>query len=207
MASEVTELLIALKAWQKAVKQLKHQGKSTQEKMQQLEQAERQVLDCLEAAAVTTEIDALIQTATDSQALDAGTLRQRLRRDPDALLSTELQTLRPMTTSRTQLDQLVDEYLKTRDRPQPLDDPEQLHKLFAVLSSTVLAEYQQSIAMSRKPKKQRRRDLTLGTLQIAVGIGLLAGNTQIDSAFASASYILGGNALITALQNLVGQFE
>lgn len=207
MAAEITELLIALKAWQKAVKQLKHQGKSPQEKAQQLEQAERQVLACLEAAAVTAEIDALIQTARTDQAFDAETVHQQLRRDPDTLLSTELQTLRPMTTSRTKLDQLADEYLKSRDRPHSLDDSEQLHKIFAALSSSILTEYQQSVAMSRKPKKQRRRDLTLGTLQTAVGIGLLAGNTQIDSAFASASYILGGNALITALQNLVGQFE
>jgi DNA gyrase/topoisomerase IV subunit A len=207
MAAEITELLIALKAWQKAVKQLKHQSKSPQEKAQQLQQAEQQVLTYLEAATVTAEIEALIQTAATDQALDAEAVRQQLRRDPDALLSTELQTLRPMTTSRTKLDQLVDEYLTTSDRPHPLDDSEQLHKMFAALSSTIWEEYQQSVTMSRKPKKQRRRDLTLGTLQTAVGIGLLAGNTQVDSAFASASYILGGNALISAMQNLVGQFE
>lgn len=207
MASEVTELLMALKGWQKAVKQLRQQGKSPQAKAQQLEQAEQKVLDCLEAATVIAEIDALIQTATTAEALDAEAVRQRLRRDPDPLLSTELQTLRPMTTSRNKLDQLAATSLKSHDRSPSLDDTEQLHQLFAVLSSTIWEEYQQSIAMSRKPKKQRRRDLTLGTLQTAVGIGLLAGNTQIDSAFANASYILGGNALITALQNLVGQVE
>lgn len=207
MASEVKALLIALKEWQKAVQQLKHQGKSTPEKAQQLAQAERQVLACLASTTVTAEIDELMQTATTTPALDPQAVRQLLRHEPDTLLSTELQTLRPMTTSRTKLDRLVEAYLQTRDRSQPLDDPEQLHQMFAVLSATILAEYQQSVAMSRKPKKQRRRDLMLGTLQTAVGIGLLAGNTQIDSAFASASYILGGNALITALQNLVGQFE
>lgn len=207
MASQVTELLVALKEWQKAVKQLKHQGKSPQEKAQQLEAAEQKVLSILTSETVTAEIDELIHAAAANHDLDIEAVRQLWRCHPENLLSTELETIRPMTISRTKFDRLASESLKMRDRAHALDNSAELHKIFAALTAAIGEAHQQSIEMSRKPKKQRRRDLTLGTLQTAVGIGLLAGNTQIDSAFASASYILGGNALITALQNLVGQFE
>lgn len=202
----VTELLVALREWQKAVRQLRHQGKTPEERQQQLRTAEQRVLAQLAAAKVDQEINDLIQSATAASEAKAE-LRSRLRQNPEAFLSVELNSIHPMGVSRTTLEKLAAEYLKTPDQAQPIDDSEQLFKMFAMLSDAVLEEHQATIALSRKPKKYRRRDLSLGTLQTAIGIGLVAGNTQVDSTVANSSYILGGNALLTALQNFVGRLE
>ena len=204
MASEVTELLVALKEWQKAVKQLKHPGKSPRERAQRFAQAQQTVVEQLYSDAIAKEIDNLVQTAMAARTLDAATVRQWLQCDRNVLLSIELKTIQPMNASRTKLEKIATHYLKTPEQDQPLDDAQQLHQVFLTLSSIIPEAHKESISLSRKPKKRRRRDLTLGALQTALGIGLLAGNTQIDSAFANASYILGGNALMTAMQNLVG---
>lgn len=206
MAAEVTELLVALREWQKAVKQLKHQDKTPEERQQQLQAAEQRVQKQLAAAAVDAEINDLIQAATASSTATEE-LRSRLQQTPESFLSAELDSIHPLGVSHTTLNKLAAAYLKHPDQEQPLDDSAQIQQMFAMLSSAVLAEHQATIALSRKPKKQRRRDLSLGTLQTAIGIGLVAGNTQMDSTLANSSYILGGNALLTALQNFVGRLE
>ncbi|MEM1310651.1 MAG: hypothetical protein AAGF98_14350 [Cyanobacteria bacterium P01_H01_bin.153] len=206
MASAVTELLIALREWQKAVKQLKHQGKSPQERQQQLEVASQKVLEKLAITAVEEEINDLIQSSTSSEPASVK-LRLLLRRHPEPFLSAELESIYPMGISHTTLQKVIAEYLKAPDPEPSLDSSQQILKLFARMNSVALAEHQASIALSRKPKKRRRRDLSLGTLQTAIGIGLVAGNTQMDSTVANSSYILGGNALLTALQNFVGRVE
>ncbi|NEQ43613.1 MAG: hypothetical protein F6K00_08665 [Leptolyngbya sp. SIOISBB] len=205
MASAVTELLVALRAWQKAVKQLKHQGKPPEERQQQLQVAEQQVLVQLAKKPVEAEIDDLIQTA--AAAATTAELRSLLRQDPAPFLSAELGSIHPMGVSHNTFNQVITEYLKTAEAERPLDGSQQILQIFTALNEAVLAEHQATIALSRKPKKQRRRDLSLGTLQTAIGIGLVAGNTQMDFTIANSSYILGGNALLTALQNFVGRLE
>lgn len=206
MAAAMTELLVALRAWQKAVQQLKHQGKTPEERQQQLQVAAQQVLRQLAKTPVEAEIDALIQTAVTASE-PTSKLRSRLRQEPDPFLSAELGSIQPMGISHHTFHQVITAYLKTAEAAYPLDDSQQLRQIFTALNEAVLAEHQATIVLSRKPKKQRRRDLSLGTLQTAIGIGLVAGNTQMDSTIANSSYILGGNALLTALQNFVGRLE
>jgi ATP-dependent Clp protease ATP-binding subunit ClpA len=206
MASEVTELLVALRAWQKAVQQLKHSGTTAAERQQVLEAAQQQVLSQLAKSSVEAEIDALIQAAaTASGATDE--LRSRLRQDPAPFVSTELDSIHPMGVSHNTFQQVIADYLRSPNAAHPLDDSQQILKMFTALNDAVLTEHEATVALSRKPKKRRRRDLSLGTLQTAIGIGLVAGNTQMDSTIANSSYILGGNALLTALQNFVGRIE
>lgn len=206
MASEVKELLVALRAWHKAVQQLKHSGMTATERQAILDAAQQQVLTQLAKPTVVAEIDALIQsTATRPGTTDE--LRSRLRQDPAPFVSTELDSIHPMGVSHTTFQQVIADYLRSPDAAQPLNDSQQLLHIFTALNDAVLAEHQATIALSRKPKKRRRRDLSLGILQTAIGIGLVAGNTQMDSTVANSSYILGGNALLTALQNFVGRIE
>jgi hypothetical protein len=206
MASEVTDLLVALRAWQKAVQQLKHPGATAEARQQVLCAAQQQVLTHLAQSSVEAEIDALIQAAaTASGATDD--LRSRLRQDPAPFVSTELGSIHPMGVSHNTFQQVIADYLRSPDAAQPLDGSQQLLKIFTALNDAVLTEHEETIALSRKPKKRRRRDLSLGTLQTAIGMGLVVGNTQMDSTVANSSYILGGNALLTALQNFVGRIE
>jgi coproporphyrinogen III oxidase-like Fe-S oxidoreductase len=207
MASEVTDLLVALKAWHKAVKQLNNQDQSLQARQQTLKQASQSVLHHLAADTVEAEIDALIQRAAQSSHSSAQDVRDRLQQDADTLITVELRSLRPLSVSRTQFHQGAIGDRQALHDPQGLNDTEQLQTVFLTLSSALSAEYQETAALSRKPKKRRRRDVTLCALQTLLGVGLLAGNTQFDSGFANASYILGGNALLSALQNVVGQLD
>ncbi|WP_204138644.1 hypothetical protein [Halomicronema sp. CCY15110] len=206
MASEITELLVALRAWQKAVKQLKHSGTTTAERQQVLGAAQQQVLSQLAKSAVEAEIEALIQSAaTASGAMEE--LRSRLRPDPAPFVSTELDSIHPLGVSHNTFQQVIADYLRSPDADHPIGNSQQILRMFTALNDAVLTEHEETIALSRKPKKRRRRDLSLGTLQTAIGIGLVAGNTQMDSTVANSSYILGGNALLTALQNFVGRIE
>ena len=63
MASDVMALLVALRAWQKVVKQLKHPGMTATERQERLGAAQQQVLPQLAKPTVAAEIDALIQAA------------------------------------------------------------------------------------------------------------------------------------------------
>ncbi|MEM6838631.1 MAG: hypothetical protein AAF609_17470 [Cyanobacteria bacterium P01_C01_bin.120] len=206
MASAVTELLIALKEWRKAVKQLSHQGKSSAERQQQMQIAGQEVLEQLAATAVKNEINDLIESSTAAQPA-SNELRSQLRHHPEPFLSSEIASMQPLGISHTTMQKVVAEYLAAPDSENSLNDSQQILQLFTVMNTAAIAEHQASIALSRKPKKRRRRDLSLGTLQTAIGIGLIAGNTQMDSIIANSSYILGGNALLTALQNIVGHIE
>ncbi|MEM9117205.1 MAG: hypothetical protein AAGD09_04905 [Cyanobacteria bacterium P01_F01_bin.56] len=205
MASEVTELLVTLKEWQKAIQQLRHQGKTAEDRQQQLEQASKKVLQCLSDDTVEAKIEALIQEASQfcEQSAQAG--HDLLKKAPETLITVELSSLHPLNVSRTQFQRGAIAPLPAPSDEPCLEDLEQVQRIFVLLSSALAQEHQATTTLSRKPKKRRRRNITLGALQTLLGIGLLAGNTQLEMRFANASYILGGNALLSALQNLVGE--
>jgi len=207
MATAIADLLVALKEWQSAIQQFKQKGKSWKAKEQQLAHAEQHVLRCLESEAVAVQIEALIQQAIAAPSLTAEDIRTSLIKDADPLLTIELRTVHPLAISRKDLEKVIVAFLKTPDIDQPITSLEELKQAFFRLSATLPRAYRESINLSRKPKKVRRRDLSMGTLQTAIGIGLVAGNTQMDSTVAGSSYILGGNAILTALQNFVGHLE
>ncbi|HEY9887612.1 MAG TPA: hypothetical protein V6D02_04375 [Candidatus Obscuribacterales bacterium] len=205
MAAEIVTLLVALKEWQKAIAQLKHQGKSASEKHHTLEKARQQVLQQLQSEAIAKAIDELIAMAIAPDTPAAADVRATLSRDADSLLTVELRSVHPLTVSRKELEQVAATFLASPEVEQPIANSQELRAVFQKLSAAIPTAYREAIAVSRKQKKRRRRDLTIGTLQTVLGVGLIAGNTQIDAAFASSSYILGGNALIVAMQYLVGQ--
>ena len=207
MTAAIAGLLQALQEWQSAIQQFKKQGTPWLVKEHQLAQAEQRVLRALESEAVASEVEALIEAAIATESATAEDLRARFRQDADALLKIELRTVQPLAVSRKDLDKVVETFLTTPDIDQPFTSLEELKQAFFRLSATLPRQYRDSIHLSRKPKKRRRRDLSMATLQTAIGIGLVAGNTQMDSTIANSSYILGGNALMTALQNFVGQLE
>ncbi len=207
MTADITDLLLALKTWQKAVKHLNRQDQSLVERQQQLEQASQQVLHYLSNDTVVAEIESLMQQANQANGPSAQAVFNALQRDPDTLISVELRSLQPLNISRTQFQKGAMPAPRAAPDAACLEDSEQVQKVFLLLSSALAEAYQATTDLSRKPKKRRRRDVTLGALQTLLGVGLLAGNTQMEISFANASFILGGNALLSALQNLVGQVD
>lgn len=207
MASDVDDLLVALKKWRGAIKQLKKKGKSPEQRERQLRRAEQGVLTCLESDAVVQALEDLIEGAIAAPEPTAEDVRRILIQNGESLLTVELRTVHPLSVSRKDLEKLVTYFLTTADDDRPVSSSAELKAAFAKLSDAISTAYRDSRTLSRKPKKRRRRDLAMGTLQTALGLGLLAGNTQLKDMTANSSYILGGNALMAAMQNLVGKLD
>ena len=213
MASQIAGLLLALKQWQKAVYKLGKKGKPSRSQAKQLQTTQRKVLAYLKTELVAEEIDELIQNAIAPDGTSPEELREILVKHPQPLLSIELQTVHPLTVNAEDLEEIVYVFMRSPDEDKPVADSQELHAIFTQLSQTIPQEYHATKDLSRKLKKRRRRDLTLGTLHTVLGVGLLAGNTQLDmistdvSYIANASYILGGNALLNAMKNLIGEID
>mgnify|MGYP001793863318 FL=1 len=202
--SEIDQLLRALKDWQKAVNQLTKKKVPLPAAEAQLAQAQQAVLAHLADEAIADKIDKLIyQAIADCQSAEA--VRETLIKDGASLITIELKTVHPLSVSQHELEQLIERFLTTPDHDQPLTSSDEVQSAFQQLSAAIAQAYPATQPLSRKPKKRRRRDLAMGTLQTALGVGLLAGNTQMEPTVAGASYILGGNALLAALANLVGR--
>jgi ribosome-binding protein aMBF1 (putative translation factor) len=205
MASDISELLKALKKWQKAIRQLKKKGKSPQQRQRQLERSEQEVMRYLTADTVQTEINDLIEAAIASDSPSAEELRAMLIRDTHPLIAIEIQTIKPLCLRPEDLEPIIAAFLQQSTQERPITKAEELSTLFSKLHLLIVREYKVIPTLSRKAKKRRKPDLTLGTLHTTVGLGLLAGNTLLDNETAKYSYILGGNALLMALRNFVGQ--
>ena len=213
MASHISGLLSALKQWRKAINKLGKKRDNPLTRKKRLDQAREHVLAYLAAEPVTVDMDELIQQAIAPASLSAESLRTILVKHPEPIVSIELKTIHPLAASQKDLEKVVYTFLRTPDDDKPIADSQELHAIFTQLSEVIPQEYQATNRLSRKQKKRRRRDLTLGTLHTVLGVGLLAGNTQLDlisadvSYIANASYILGGNALINSMKNLIGQLD
>ncbi|MBE7380050.1 MAG: hypothetical protein F6J95_001400 [Leptolyngbya sp. SIO1E4] len=207
MASDMAGLLSALKQWKKGVKKLKKKGVPAQTRTQAVEQARQAVLDYLAADPIADELDELIQRAVAPDSPSVKDVRETLVKHPHPIVAVELKTVQPLAVSHKDLETLIGTFLQTPDEEKPIASTQELKDMILHLSLVIPQEYQAATELSRKPKKRRKRDLTLGTLQTALGLGLLAGNSQLESAIAGYSYILGGNALILAMQNLVGTLK
>ncbi|MEM6437503.1 MAG: hypothetical protein AAF773_27155 [Cyanobacteria bacterium P01_D01_bin.115] len=202
--SEIEQLLQALKDWQKAVNQLTKKKMPLSAAEAQLAQAQQAVLAHLADEAIVDKLDKLIYKAiADCQLAEA--VRETLIKDGASLITIELKTVHPLSVSQHELEQLIEQFLTTPDHDKPLTSSDEVQSAFQQLSEAIAQAYPATQPLSRKPKKRRRRDLAMGTLQTALGVGLLAGNTQMEPTVAGASYILGGNALLAALANLVGR--
>ena len=202
--SEIEQLLQALKDWQKAVNQLTKKKMPLSAAEAQLAQAQQAVLAHLADEAIADKLDKLIYQAIATHH-SAETVRETLIKDGASLITIELKTVHPLSVSQHDLEQLIEQFLTTPDHDKPLTNSDEVQSAFRQLSETIAQAYPATQPLSRKPKKRRRRDLAMGTLQTALGVGLLAGNTRMEPTVAGASYILGGNAMLAALANLVGR--
>ncbi|NER82920.1 MAG: hypothetical protein F6K42_25865 [Leptolyngbya sp. SIO1D8] len=207
MASDMAGLLRALKRWRKGIKQIRKKGHSAQEPDHKIEQAREEVLAYLSSEAIADDLDSLIQKAIAPDSTSVETIRETLIKQPEPIVAVELKTIHPLAVSQKDLEKLIGTVLKTPDKEKPIANSQELKQMMIQLSLVIPEEYKAAAVLSRKPKKRRKRDLTLGTLQTVIGLGLLAGNSQLDASAADYSYILGGNALILAMQNLVGLLE
>ena len=202
--SEIDQLLEALKDWQKAVNQLTKKKVPLPAAEAQLAQAQQAVLAHLADEAIADKIDKLIYKAIANDH-SAEVVRETLIKDGASLITIELKTVHPLSVSQHELEQLIEQFLTTPDHDKPLTSSDEVQSAFQQLSEAIAQAYPATQPLSRKHNKRRRRALAMGTLQTALGVGLLAGNTQMEPTVAGASYILGGNALLVALANLVGR--
>lgn len=204
MASDISETLRALNGWKIAVEKLKKKDHSPQARAQKVEEMRQKVLEHLASAPVTEKIDELIQRAIASDCTTVEDIRETLVKDPEPVVSVELKTVHPFAVSRQDLETIIGVFLQTPDQEKPISNSKDLRNIFVKLSLKIPQEYKVATKLSRKQKKRRKRDLALGTMLTALGIGLIVGNSQLSSPASDYSYILGGNALILAVQNLVG---
>lgn len=207
MASDISEALLALKGWEKAVKKYRKKGFVDSEQIQKAEETRQKVLAHLSSTPVSEEIDELIQRAIAPDSTSAADVRETLVKHPEPLISVELKTVHPLAVSHKDLETVIDAFLRTPDDEKPIASSEELKDIFVKLSLIIPQEYKAATKLSRKPKKRRKRDLTLATLLTTIGVGLIIGNSQLSSPASDYSYILGGNALILAVQNLVGSLK
>lgn len=204
MPSDIPGLLTTLKKWRKSVKKLRKKGKPLETREQKVDKARQQVLKHLGAESVADDIDGVIHQAIAPEGTPVEAVRETLIKHPVPIIGTELRTIHPLAVSRKELETLIQEFLQTPDDEKPVTDSEELRKIFVQLSLTLPEAYKATSELSRKQKKRRKRDLTLGTLNTAIGIGLIAGNSQLGTNVADYSYLLGGNALMLAMRNIVG---
>jgi hypothetical protein len=203
-------LLDALHQWHRAVAVLAKGGKGRTGKEKTMLKAGRRVITLLQDPAVAEAVNQLM--AETQPRLESATeqLNQELIKHREPLLSRELETIRVLHLSRRQFATLVNDYVENRHAPA-LTNPPQIETVemtadyFEQLQQGILATLQAAKTMPRKPKKARKREVTRGATFAAVGLGLLAANTLLDALQTrSVSYILGGNALMKAIDDLLG---
>ena len=85
-----------------------------------------------------------------------------------------------------------------------LGSVEGFEELLADLHRTNLEAHKDSMTLSRKPKKARRRDLVRGTFNILTGSAIVVANTKAAPAFVY-SYALGGGSIIEGMRDYIGK--
>ncbi|PSN20300.1 hypothetical protein C7271_02945 [filamentous cyanobacterium CCP5] len=201
----IRALLLALDDWRGAIAAFKHGGSDLASKAQQVRAAGAKVSDLLEDAAVATAIETLVKTAKTEFPQRLDSFHEELQRQPEPILTRELESLKPLSCSRKDLETLMQAYCEGPKHPPKLPRPDQLETYFISLQTAMLEDLQASRWLSRTQKKRRKRKIATGILFTTCGIGLLAGNTLMDWEYAATSYILGGNALMQAVQDLTGE--
>ncbi len=206
----VTDLLAAIETWQLAVATLVKSGRKRSAKEKAIAKASQAIIEQLQDPALQTAINELMQQAQGTLAAAIAQLNQDLLKHREPLIARELETIRALYISQKQFHRLVEAYLKNRHRPY-LQDAAALESLatvtayFEQLQPTLLETVEQLRALPRKPKKARKREVGRGSAFAAMGLALLAANTLIDDRQTQAtSYILGGNALLKAIHDLIG---
>lgn len=198
MSPEMTALLAALREWRQAIAALKHcQDKQHWE--QQADAASQRILKHLSDPTVVEAIDGLIAAAIAPEDTTPETIRTRLLQQPTAIAAAEMRSIEALRVSHKELEQVFQAFLRRRAYQRPIPDSQTLAQQFQTLHEQIMADYRATLPLSRKLKKQRRQQLLRNVLFATLGMGLVAGNTQMQSETASVSYIVGGNAFLNAV--------
>jgi len=100
---------------------------------------------------------------------------------------------------------IIEACLQASEETPFITSSDDLADLFPKLHGAIVSQISDTRQMPRKAKKRRKRDITTGATFTAIGFGLLAANTQVEPSLGVYSYILGGNALMQAIRNLIGE--
>lgn len=201
----VHQFLQSIDIWREAISDFKQGGKQLETKANHVKAAGKTVVTRLEDAQVAEAIASLMSSANANLPEIAQEVHQRLLRQPDRLVSREMESLGPLQLKRKELETLVFAYCHSLQKNTNLPAADQLSAHFISLQSALMEEIEAARPLTRKQKKRRKRQIATGILFTVAGLGLLAGNTLMDSDLAGASYILGGNALMQAVRDLVGE--
>ncbi|NJL48135.1 MAG: hypothetical protein HC929_12460 [Leptolyngbyaceae cyanobacterium SM2_5_2] len=210
LEDSVANLLTALKTWQQAVKALVNSGRKRSAKEAAIAKASQAVLNQLQDPVLQAAINGLLQAAQGDLEAAITQLNQDLLKHREPLLARELETIRALSISQKQFYRLVEAYLKTRYRPSGLDvdalaDLATVSAYFQQLQPELIDILRRLKTLPRKPKKARKREVGRGSLFAAMGLALLVANTLLDDhQTQTTSYILGGNALLKAIHDLIG---
>ena len=201
----IHQFLESIDRWRKAISNLKQGGRQLEAKANHVKAAGKTVVTLLEDSQVAEAIASLMASANANLPEVAQELHQRLLHQPDRLVSREMESLGPLQLKRKELETLVLAYCHSLQNNKTFPAADQLPAHFMSLQSALMEEIEATRPLNRKQKKRRKRQIATGILFTVSGLGLLAGNTLVDSNLAGASYILGGNALMQAVRDLVGE--
>ncbi|NJK27672.1 MAG: hypothetical protein HC925_02815 [Coleofasciculaceae cyanobacterium SM2_3_26] len=209
MNPDIVEFLEALGQWRKASEKLKKSVPDLPTAERTMQNARDRVMDLLQKESVASTIDKFLEevapqaTAAREEVCDR--LRQDLANSARGMISAELRATKPLDIGRKEFIDLVRAYLETPHQEQTLTNSEELIQVFPQLHQAIADRLSNTRLLPRKAKRKRKRRVETGVTMTAIGLGLIASNTQADSSLSVYSYLLGGNALLQAIRDLIGE--
>lgn len=219
MKSNLRVTLETLKQWQKAMIRLRNGGEDLGDRQSQVEQLSQRLMTLLEQPEIAAELNRLIDQAKELPPNEFLQLQDDLRQPSRSLIDTERRSIAPLMPSSKEWERVLQATPSPDVSPKTAEvqgsepctvfptDTHMVIQQFSLMQSALLKDLAASRELGRKPKKRRKRKITLGILQTTIGVALLVGNTRLFQEFPNASYILGGNALIQAMRDLLGEEE
>ncbi|MCS6812130.1 MAG: hypothetical protein NZ772_00925 [Cyanobacteria bacterium] len=207
MDPEIKLLLVVLKHWQQACKKLDRAIPSATAAEAQLATIAEQIKFLLQQEEVVSTIDELIARTQPHVAANPEAVRSELATNREAIITAEVQAAEPLQLSREDVLRSVLLYLHNQPNDKYLMSSQELLTWFLKLHVEIIQQYVAARSLPRKQKKRRKRNIAAAVSLTAVGVGLILSNTPYETIPAAYSYILGGNALIQALRDLIGEAD
>jgi hypothetical protein len=205
MDSDIKQVLRTLKDWRKAYQKVKQAHPDPETAIAEFAAVHQDLINLLQQDAVAHQVEELLQQGEALAGADLEAVQQELRDRPSQIVSQEIAAARPLNLRHKDMEKVLATSLD-RDISHPDHKTyDALLSQFPKLHAEIVQQMEAARSLSRKPKKQRKRQITLGVMFTTIGIGLLAANTQGESPSNVYSYILGGNALFKAIRDLVGE--
>jgi hypothetical protein len=203
MDPDIKHLLVVIEHWRQACAKLERAVPDPAYAEAKLLTIGEQIQSLLHDQAVVGAIDELIARTHPQVVADPDTLRDQLVAKQDAIVAME--AAKPLHLSREEIVQAIVLYLHTQNDTKHLVNSRELLAWFLQLQTAIVEHYAAARSLPRKQKKRRKRNIATGVMMTAVGIGLIASNTPYDAVPAVYSYMLGGNALLQAMRDLIGE--